>query len=113
MVRGSVVRRLLTLGSILALGATAACGGQREGERCSILSENDCAVPLVCTAAASLSTVADLCCPSDRTAATTQACRVQASPIGALADAGAEGGAADAGSTPDAESPSDGGADGS
>jgi hypothetical protein len=115
----------------LAAGMIAAfpgCSSQGEGERCSVLSDNngndDCQDGLICVAAAQLNgagNTTDRCCPPDRTTATTVACQLPSGggidaappPVDANVDSpSAEGGdsaAADAGT--DAGAGADGAAD--
>ncbi len=71
--------------AFVATGAVvlaAACSGQGEGERCSVLADSngndDCAGSFVCTPAGQLNgSSTDRCCPADRTQATTPVCAVQ------------------------------------
>jgi hypothetical protein len=128
LLEGSLRRRLLTAFAAasfaLALCASG-CSGQGEGERCDINDDNtgdsDCASGLQCYAAATLGGVAetdhtDLCCPINRTQATTSICSIAPSPPGgnpAPPDGGAdtgvttEGGTADAPSDSPPDSPND------
>jgi hypothetical protein len=92
-----------------AVALVAACSGQGEGERCSVLSDNngddDCA-GLHCTPAGQLNgSSTDRCCPADRTQATTPVCAVQTAvgieagqlpTEGGTGDTGANDGASDA-----------------
>lgn len=109
---------LFTLG--LAAVATAivvgACSNQPEGSRCDMLGggsppgSDDCEAPLVCTSAEELAWPAVgeagaqrpstyICCPPDRTTATTEVCKIKTTPVLPPADA-----ATDTGSPADAAS---------
>ncbi len=97
-------RALASLLAAFALGAVAlgaACSGQGEGERCSVLADNggneDCAGALLCVASGQLNgSSSDRCCPADRTQATTAVCAVQ-SAVGIDAGLPPEGGTAEGG----------------
>jgi hypothetical protein len=73
---------------LLAALAVPACSNQGEGERCDTRGENggndDCLDGLKCTRADTLGTgaSADLCCPVDRTKATTAGCKLPPAPAG-------------------------------
>jgi hypothetical protein len=86
----------------------AACSNQGEGDRCDRRSDNtgtdDCQDGLVCTAQSELGSAAqsDICCPLDRTQATTTICAVHFAP----ADSGlaGDGGSTDSASGDDSSS---------
>jgi hypothetical protein len=82
-----------------------ACGGEPEGQPCSILGENsgdsECKDGLTCTAADQLNGggyTKDVCCPTDRSQATTLICSLPSNPV------------LDAGAPPDAQTAVDSGA---
>lgn len=84
----SVVARSAVLSAVLAVGlaTVAACANQPEGERCDQNAANggndDCKDGLACTSKTDLGTNSDICCPLDRTTATTAVCAVKHAPVG-------------------------------
>jgi hypothetical protein len=78
------LRFVLTAAAALASASSVlpACSNQGEGERCDLQADNngndDCNSGLVCTAKAvlGLNPKTDLCCPQDRTQATTPQCAI-------------------------------------
>lgn len=107
--------------SAAALPIVAACSNNAEGERCDVLAcngpcgpgnEPDCQDGLHCTSKTDLNGASsDLCCPPDRTTASTPQCQVAHAPVGG--DAGVPG--ADSGPPADTgtnEAAVDGGGDG-
>lgn len=79
----------LAFAGILVAGASVtivACSNQGEGDRCDTAGPNggndDCQSGLVCTSKSTLNSNADLCCPPDRTQATTNECAISKPPIG-------------------------------
>ena len=91
-----------------ALPFVVACSNNAEGERCDQASDNggndDCQDGLICTPKSDLGTSSDLCCPADRTQATTPQCGVSHAPVGG--DAGLP--ATDSGGTTDTGAPDTG-----
>src|SRR4051812_2908103 len=83
---------------LLASPWNAGCSAQGEGERCSILSTDDCDTGLVCTSHETLKSNADLCCPPSGQAPNVLSCIPG---IGATSNGGAAGaaGASGAGTT--------------
>jgi hypothetical protein len=79
---------LAIAGMLSGAVAVVACSNQGEGDRCDSAGTgtppgtDDCKDGLVCTPKAELSGNADLCCPADRTKATTAACALSHPPIG-------------------------------
>jgi hypothetical protein len=88
--------------------AVAACSNQGEGERCDQNASNggndDCQDGLQCTSHSILGTNSDICCPPDRTQATTAACAIKNTPITEAGIPG-EGGTTPDSSTPDSSTP--------
>ena len=79
-----------------------ACGGEPEGQPCSVLGENsgdsECKDGLTCTAADQLNGggyTKDVCCPTNRAQATTVICSLPSNPV------------LDAGAPPDAQTATD------
>jgi hypothetical protein len=74
-----------------AVGVTfLACSNQGEGDRCDQNDDNggddDCQYPLRCTAKSALNNaLTDICCPGDRTQATTTVCSLHAGTADAAA----------------------------
>ncbi len=119
MVRASLLedslhRRFLVVivAATFAIGLSASgCSGEAEGERCDVNDDNsgndDCASGLICYASTNLGGVAeanhtDICCPSDRTQATTSICAQSPTPPGgnpAPPDAGPDTGVKSDGAT--------------
>jgi hypothetical protein len=85
---------------VAALATVSACSNQREGERCDLRGENggndDCLDGLQCTNIRQTTTSEGLCCPVNRTTATSAACKLPPAPPGSdasipgLPDAGAD-----------------------
>lgn len=78
---------------LLAVSLFPSCTNQGEGDRCSTLNGNDdCQDGLVCTPGSALNPPqnTDICCPSDRSQATTTVCSIGAGDGGQapLPDAG-------------------------
>lgn len=99
------------LGVVALALAIAACSKYGEGERCqSENGDDDCTSGLTCTPAAQLTnTTSDRCCPSNRSTATEQVCKVPVS-VGGSDDASA-GADTGLGSTGDASADADAGSD--
>jgi len=95
--------RFAAVAAVIVFGAAsvAACSNQGEGERCSQLAQNggndDCQDGLVCTSSTDLGTGSDICCPQDRTQATTAVCAIKRAPVGGDAGIPGDGSAADTG----------------
>jgi hypothetical protein len=100
----SIARRALWIGLVsfsalvLAGSATVGCSNQGEGARCDTLGDNagngECQDGLVCDPPSQLNGSFDnvgmtfgICCPGDRSLATTTICSIPASPVGADAAA--------------------------
>lgn len=70
-----MTKKLILSAFALCVSLVAACGSQGEGERCSV-GASDCASGLVCTKAALLQgQTQDICCPSDLSKASSNACK--------------------------------------
>ena len=105
--------------SIVMVPLFVACSNNAEGERCDQLSSNggndDCQDGLICTSKTDLNGASsDLCCPQNRTTATTPQCQIAHAPVGGDAappppsDSGSTGDAAgDTGAQSDADAASE------
>jgi hypothetical protein len=102
--------------AVLAATIVPACSNMAEGERCDVRSDNggndDCQDGLRCTPAGDVRQPSDICCPPDRSKATTTVCAQAPSPGGNIppSDAGADTTTADT-SAPDTSTSDTGVAD--
>ena len=85
--RFAAVARFAFAGAVLAVGlaTTGACSNQSEGQRCNLdgNGNDDCIDGLICTSQRDLFGVnSDVCCPGDRTTATTAVCQINHAPVG-------------------------------
>jgi hypothetical protein len=127
--RSSVALAALPLLTLLLAGLAGACSNQGEGERCDQLADNngdsDCNDGLTCQ---NIGNYGFICCPADRTQATTTQCALNNPGInadssppgddGSAADSSGEGGGDAAGDAADVavdaiDAPSEGAADAS
>lgn len=107
--RSAIVGAALAAGFVVVL-PTAGCANQPEGERCDQNAANggndDCNDGFACTSKTDLGSNSDICCPLDRTTATTAVCAVKHAPVGGNPgppDSGADASTADT-STSDSSS---------
>jgi hypothetical protein len=109
------MRRLLTsifvAAAVAAPAAWSGCSNQAEGERCDTTDDNggndDCQ-NMHCTPKSELngSPATDICCPWDRSKATTAVCALQPTPLNADGGVSNDGALGDAPITTDAPSES-------